>query len=127
MSQPFGCHISRRNGATIHDRSYPQASFAFGASTFNAPYRFSYPLSTFTSKPANRFAANGLRTIRSVSWTVTSFCPLCQAWCIPNSNTTSSRVLATLQTFAYELFIFASSHLSLGTLGFTVVPDIWLP
>src|SRR5262249_25095043 len=42
---------------------------------------------------------------------VTSFWPRFHAWFMPNSNTTSSRVLVTLQTLAYELFIAESSHL----------------
>jgi len=52
------------------------------------------------SSSASRFAAKGLRMIRSESWTVTSSSIPFQAWFVPKSTITSSRVLATLQTFA---------------------------
>jgi hypothetical protein len=48
----------------------------------------------------SRFAAYGLMMMRSVSWMVTSFCPRFQAWLMPKSITTSSRVLVTLHTLA---------------------------
>jgi hypothetical protein len=52
------------------------------------------------STSCSRFAANGLRMMRSVSCTWTSVLPRSQAWLMPKIRTTSSRVLDTLQTLA---------------------------
>ena len=74
-----------------------------GRSMFRMPNRFSYSFTTPWSSMLNRLAAYGLTTMRSVRWMVTSFCPRFHAWFIPNSRTTSSRVLVTLQTLARTL------------------------
>jgi hypothetical protein len=49
---------------------------------------------------------------RSLSWTFTSFSVPCHVWFTPNASTTSSRVLETLHTFAYELRRELSSQLT---------------
>src|SRR5574341_106041 len=84
------------------------------ASTSSVPNRDSYSRTTLARRFASRLAAKGLRIIRSVSWTWTSFRPRSQAWLMPNTRTTSSRVLDTLQTLAYELFRLLSSHRIVG-------------
>ena len=62
----------------------------------------------------SRLAANGLRMIRFESCTVTSACPRSQDWLSPKLRTTSSRVLETFVTFAYEHFMSESSHRGLS-------------
>src|SRR6267142_1165094 len=103
---------ARRRVAYLRVRAHGKAQpFGAGPSTLSVPKRFSYSFTTPSSRATRRLAAYGLMMMRSVSWIVTSFWPAFHAWLMPNSITISSRVLVTLHTFAYELFIAESSHL----------------
>lgn len=72
----------------------PPPACAAGPSTLSAPKRFSYSLTTPSSRRLRRFAAYGLMTRRSLSRLVTSCRAPLHAWFMANRVTTFSRALA---------------------------------
>jgi len=79
------------------------------ASTGNVPKRVSYSFITPSSRIARRFAGYGLDAVGQLDGDF--FLATVPRRFMPNSMTTSSRVLVTLHTFAQALVIRESSQL----------------
>src|SRR5262245_41711852 len=105
---------SEKRVGCFADRVHPVGSGSAGrgsaVSMGSGPYRVSYSRSARLSNRLRRLAANGLRMIRSRSWTTNSRVAVLQVWFTPKRSTISSRVPVTLHTFAYALRMAESSQ-----------------